>query len=581
MYPKKRQIEATACLNSMPNTGDPVVPTELLGDQRCDNTYQVRYLMNEISRIIDGSEEKEQKARNILDLIGLHGGQEAFSRPTTNKKDEIISNFFAGQGENIQSNHNLFQLCRQSVSIPFGLAGGSFAMGASCHNLSIQQKLLEAKLHEKVMRLNNLIHHDELTKLPNRIFLKHYLKERLSKKKGLEALACLFIDMDNFSRICDIFGEEISNSVLCAVAKRLTRIAGGSGFVARWETDVFLIVIDNLETRKKVEDMAKEILAVLKKPIHAIQAINHDFYLTASIGLAFYPEDGNEPGSLIRSARVAMRKAKGLGGNAFRSHTAEMKKRTSEIEALEKGLRAALKGEQFCLYYQPQVNLATGSVVGFEALLRWQHPQKGLVQPQQFIPLAEETGLIGPISEWVLRTACEQNKRWQDAGLPPVKIAVNIPASQFRQPNFTPFVRKTLNSARLDPRWLELEITESNVMQNGEDTVALLRDLKSTGLQIAIDDFGAGYSSLAYLKFFPIDLLKLDRFFIRDLTTSERNSSIVRSIIAMAENMNVKIIAEGIETEEQLCFLRQEGCALGQGFLLGCPAPAEAWSFWR
>ena len=306
----------------------------------------------------------------------------------------------------------------------------------------------------------------------------------------------------------------------------------------------------------------------------------HELALSASIGIGIFPGDAGTATELMKCADTAMFKAKEQGGNTYQFYKPEMNAHSHELFLLESALRKALEGEQLVLKYQPQVNMETGEVFGAEALLRWRHPEKGEIAPADFIPLAEETGLIVPIGAWVLRTACRQNKAWQEAGFPPLRIAVNISGRQFKQPDFIDLVDWTLTETGLDPRWLELEITESVVMGQVETAITTLAELKKRGISLSIDDFGTGYSSLNYLKRFPLSSLKIDRSFIQDVPEDTHDAAITSSIIALARSMGLEVIAEGVETEKQARFLRKRGCLKAQGYLFSPPlAEAEVKGF--
>jgi EAL domain-containing protein (putative c-di-GMP-specific phosphodiesterase class I) len=304
----------------------------------------------------------------------------------------------------------------------------------------------------------------------------------------------------------------------------------------------------------------------------------HNLFTSASLGIALAPEDGEDVATLIKHADMAMYKAKDQGRNGFRFYSAEMNVKAMERMILESGLRRALERDEFFLCYQPQLDLRSNTLVGMEALLRWKHPDLGLLAPNSFIPLAEETGLIVPIGEWVLRTACRQNKAWQDAGFPCLKVAVNLSARQFRQQNLLQVVLQALQESGLSPEWLELELTESTIMTNPDEALEVLRHLKALGITLAIDDFGTGYSSLSYLKLFPIDSLKIDRTFIRDLTTNRNDAAIAEAIISMAHKLDLKVIAEGVELEAQQGFLVGSRCNMLQGYYFSYPLTVDDFS---
>ena len=432
---------------------------------------------------------------------------------------------------------------------------------------------IEARLSENEQRLHHLAHHDPLTDLPNRLLFQDRLQHAMDKalRKAL-VVGLLFIDLDRFKVINDTLGHEMGDKVLTEVAKRIRYWVRASDTVARLGGDEFVIILEDIQDPTYVGAVAQKILGVLSQPILLGE---QELFVTASIGVSLFPADTESPEELMKFADVAMYRAKDKGRNTCQFYTPDMNARAHELLALEGSLRKALANDQLVLYYQPQVDLNTGELIGMEALLRWQHPQKGLVSPGDFIPLAEETGVILPIGEWVLKTACLQNKAWQEQGFPPVRMSVNISAKQFRQADLVDMVERVLLETGLDPQWLELEITESVIMEDFGEVIMTLTDLKVRGVHLAIDDFGTGYSSLAYLKRFPISKLKIDQGFVRDITTDPNDASIAASIVALARSMNLEVVAEGIETEEQMEYLLDYGCKQGQGFLFGRPLPQE------
>ena len=335
--------------------------------------------------------------------------------------------------------------------------------------------------------------------------------------------------------------------------------------------DEFLIILEEIEDVKDVAAVAQKILHQLSFPV---EVAAYQLYTTASIGISLYPNDGADVDTLMKSADAAMYRAKEQGRNNYQFYTSDMNARAHELLLLESSLRHALEEEQFTLFYQPQFDLVSGDMIGLEALVRWRHPEYGIVSPADFIPLAEETGLIVPLGEWVLRTACRQNRTWQQAGYPPVRVAVNISARQFRQAGLAADIAGILSETGLDPCWLELEITESVIMGYAEKTIRTMQDISAMGVQLAIDDFGSGYSSLGYLKRFPISKLKIDQTFVRDVLTDPNDAAISASVIALAQSMSLEVIAEGIETREQLEFMRDKGCYQGQGYYFSRPLPA-------
>ncbi|HEX8960668.1 MAG TPA: EAL domain-containing protein [Geobacteraceae bacterium] len=432
-------------------------------------------------------------------------------------------------------------------------------------------KRTEAALRENEKRLNHLAHHDPLTNLPNRILFYDRLRQALTKaSRAKREVAVLFLDLDRFKNINDTLGHTTGDQVLCKVAKLLKRLVRESDTVARLGGDEFLIILEGLDDLTHAGVIAQKLLGALS---NAILIEGQELYVTGSIGLSIYPADSDNVEGLMKCADVAMYRAKDRGRNTYQFYTPDMNAKAHELFRLESNLRKALEHDQLVLHYQPQIDVATGRVVGLEALIRWEHPSEGIIMPGDFIHLAEETGLIVPIGEWVLRTACRQIKAWQESGHPPVHVAVNISGRQFRHVDLVRTVGQTLNEMEIDPRLLSLEITESVIMHEVESALETLYELNRMGVQLAIDDFGTGYSSLGYLRRFPIAKLKIDQSFVRDVTTNPNDAAIVSSIIALGLGMDMEVIAEGVETEEQLRFLSEKGCKVGQGYLFSKPLP--------
>jgi diguanylate cyclase (GGDEF)-like protein len=403
--------------------------------------------------------------------------------------------------------------------------------------------------------------------------LNQRLDQALSRhRRGGSQLAILFMDLDRFKVINDSLGHELGDVLLCQVAERLRAQSREGDTVARMGGDEFVVLLENRENRAQISACARRLVEQLGAPY---RLGNSDCNVRLSIGISVFPSDGNDSQSLLKAADVAMYRAKDMGRDNYQYYLPSMNVHTVERLELESDLSRALERGEFLLYYQPKVEIATGLITGTEAFLRWKHPRRGLVPPMDFISLAEETGLIVAIGEWVLATACAQNKRWQTQALPTLGIAVNLSARQLADSTFLPKLRRIIHASRLDPSSLELEITESVVMSHGESAVAVLEKLKSIGVQIAIDDFGTGYSSLSYLKRFPIDTVKMDRSFIRDIPSDSGDIKIARAIIAMAHALKLKVVAEGVENAEQLKFLESHHCDAGQGYFLFRPLPAD------
>jgi len=416
-----------------------------------------------------------------------------------------------------------------------------------------------------------LAHYDQLTGLANRNMVNKMFSQALARaKRNSKPLAILFIDLDRFKDINDTLGHGAGDKVLKGVAERLRRCLRDSDTIGRLGGDEFVVLLEDMPQASHSAVAAQKILNALAPPF-ILEA--QEFHMTASIGISTYPTDSEDGPGLLKNADIAMYRAKELGRNNYQFYSSQMNIHTLARLTLEANLRHALEREEFTLHYQPKVDIRNGNFTGMEALVRWHHPTKGLIPPMQFISLAEETGLIVPIGEWVLRTACAQNASWRRQGLPPLRVGVNLSARQFKHKGLFKIVEEVLKGTGLDPTGLELELTESLVMQDPELAVSLLDKMRAMGISISIDDFGTGYSSLGYLKRFPIDSLKIDRSFIRDLPGDTDDAAIAQAIIAMAHTLKMSVIAEGVETLEQLSFLRENLCNEVQGYYFSKPVP--------
>jgi diguanylate cyclase (GGDEF)-like protein len=431
---------------------------------------------------------------------------------------------------------------------------------------AIERKRMESKLH-------SLIHYDNLTGLPNRQLLLDRLTQAIAQATRQESLVgLLLLDLDRFKLVNDTLGHEFGDKLLNEVAQRVNDCIRDSDTLARLGGDEFVVVLNGINGAQDAAKVAKKIIDMLAKPI-VIEG--HEVFATTSIGISLFPNDGMDKNALITNADLAMYRAKEEGRNHFQFYTYGMNATTVENLTLENDLRRAIERDELLLHYQPQIRLPDRRIVGVEALVRWQHPELGLIPPARFIPIAEETGLIVPIGQWVLNQACAQAKQWLDAGLPPVEVSVNMSSRQFHQEDMLATVTDALEKTGLSADQLVLEITESSLMLKPDDAVITLCLLHNMGVGIAIDDFGTGYSSLGHLKRFPLQCLKIDRSFVNEVTENPEDAAIVRAILAMAHSLKLKVVAEGVELEKQLEFLDDAGCDEIQGFLISKPAPAE------
>ena len=438
---------------------------------------------------------------------------------------------------------------------------------------AVERHRMLSELKRSRRREHHQATHDPLTGLPNRqLFYDRLFHAMAYSSRHRESLAVLFIDIDHFKNVNDTRGHAVGDKLLTSAAERLSACLRKSDTAARLGGDEFVVILTDLNRIQDAARVAQNTLRALAKPYILGTT---ELLVTASVGIAIYPTDGEDPDRLIKNADTAMYKAKEEGGNNYRFYTPSANARAFERLALENSLREALESGQFEVYYQPQVDVGSGQIAGVEALLRWRHPNLGLVLPGQFIPLAEETGLIAPLGEWVLQETCKQIKAWQLAGLPGIRAAVNLSYHQLKRKGLAKTIAGILRETNLDPEHIELEITESSIVQDAETAIATLRALKNLGLRIFVDDFGTGYSSLALLKRFPADGLKIDQSFICDVTTNPCDASIVTALVAMAKGMNLEIVAEGVETPEQLEFLRSRQCRLMQGYLFSKPLAAQ------
>ena len=418
-----------------------------------------------------------------------------------------------------------------------------------------------------------IAHHDSLTGLPNRALLFDRLNHAINQAKRYgHMIAVMFIDLDRFKFINDTMGHEAGDQLLKTAAGRIRESLRDADTVARLGGDEFIAIVTNLDEPLDSANVATKIVESLSRPVKLGE---NCVTVSPSIGIATFPSDGESAEDLIKLADAAMYQAKQAGGGSYQFYRPDMNSDALRRIGLGVALQRAIRNAELELHYQPQLDLVSGEVVGLEALVRWRHPERGLVPPDQFIPLAEELGLMVPMGDWILDAACAQLKQWRNMGLPEFRVAVNLSAHQFNSDNLLAHVLASIDRAGLQASDLELELTESSVMRDPESTASTLRKLSDAGVRIAIDDFGTGYSSLAYLKRFPLDALKIDRSFVRDIATDQNDAAIVKTIISLAEHLGLHVVAEGVETEEHLGFLQSNGCRFAQGFLLSRPVPSE------
>jgi diguanylate cyclase (GGDEF)-like protein/PAS domain S-box-containing protein len=547
------QERAQVTLNSI---GDAVMSTDV--DAR------VTYL-NTVAEALTGWSRKEAAGRPVTEVFRVIDA-------TTRKPAPIPIALAIRENKTVVLSTNCVLVRRDGLeaaiedsTAPIHDRGGQVTGAVMVfHDVSIARAMTSKMLH--------LAQHDTLTDLPNRILFSSRLTEAIAAAyRYRRKLAVLFLDLDRFKHINDSLGHVIADRVLQSVASRLQACVRASDTVARQGGDEFVILLSEVARAQDAAVSAEKILQAVGS-LHRIDG--HDLHLTASIGIVTYPDDGTEAEALIKHADFAMYHAKDTGRNNYQFFKPEMNLLAVERQSLEVDLRQGLENREFELHYQPKVNLQTGSITGVEALIRWHHPRRGLVSPAQFIPIAEACGVIVPIGRWVLREACRQARAWRDAGLPALRIAVNVSARELREKDFVAAVLAALTDTGVEPACLELELTESFLMQDATVTGAVLQALKDLGVMLALDDFGTGYSSLSHLRRFPIDTLKIDQSFVRDLATDADDASIVNAVISMGESLNMRVVAEGVETRDQVAFLQQHGCPVAQGYYFGRPVLA-------
>jgi diguanylate cyclase (GGDEF)-like protein/PAS domain S-box-containing protein len=551
LFAEKERAQVT-----LDSIGDAVLSTDLQG--------KVTYL-NVVAEKITGWTRKAAAGKDIDEVFVIIDG--STREPCANPlRTAIRKNRTVGLTPNcilIRRDGTEFAIEDSAAPIhdQHGLATGAVIV---FHDVSVARAL--------GAEMSHLAQHDTLTNLPNRTLLQDRLTQAIAKASRNDSrIAVLFLDLDGFKQINDSLGHATGDRLLQSVAKRLLAAVRTSDTVSRLGGDEFVILLSEVAHASDAGVKARKILSALGAPFEMEQ---NRVGVTASIGVTTYPEDGETAELLIRNADLAMYQGKEKGRNNCQFFEKGMNVRAVERQAIEGDLRFALERNEFVLHYQPKIDLKTGEITGVEALVRWRHPQRGLVGPVQFISIAEDCGLMLPIGKWVLRESCRQAKAWQDAGFPLIEMAVNVSSVEFRNDEFLQGIRTILKETGLDPRYLELELTESVLMQHAEFSVPLLQKLKAMGVRLAVDDFGTGYSSLSYLRQFPIDTLKVDQSFIHEINAETDEATIISAVINMGCRLKHRVIAEGVETAEQLAFLRAHGCDEGQGNYFGQPMAA-------
>jgi diguanylate cyclase (GGDEF)-like protein len=445
------------------------------------------------------------------------------------------------------------------------------------HHLLTQKRLyenhLEELIKERTAEIEHLAYHDGLTDLPNRVLFEDRCAQALAiAQRNQHLVAVMLVSIDRFKKVTESLGHAAGDVVLTEAAARLQRCVTNGDTVARFEGDEFALLLTNVCETADLAEIARAVGDAFKTPF---RLGGQEVYVSTSIGISLFPSNGEDTSTILRNAVAALYRAKTQGGNNYQFYAANMNALAVKRLELETSLRRAIENKEFIVYYQPVLDLVSGAVVGSEALIRWQHPEFGLLLPGRFIGLAEDTGLILDIGEFVMRDACARTRAWQDRGFGRLRIAVNISARHFQQKNFSERLVEILTETRLDPTCLELELTETSIMENTDAAVRVLGQIRKLGVKVAIDDFGTGYSSLSYLKRLPIDTLKLDRSFVKGATTDPDDAALVMAIVTLAHNLRLRVIAEGVETKDQVAFLRLLRCDEAQGYLFGKPMPPE------
>jgi diguanylate cyclase (GGDEF)-like protein/PAS domain S-box-containing protein len=552
LFVEKERAQVT--LNSI---GDAVVCTDISGN--------ITFL-NLVAEKMTGWSWQEAASRPMAEVLRI---LDATSRETTaNPMDMAV-----GRNRTVHLPSNCILIRRDGFEIPIEDCVSPIhdRDGQATGAVIVFRDVSAARA--MALQMAHSAQHDFLTSLPNRMLFNDRVSQAIVlAARHMKKVAVLFLDLDGFKHINDSLGHPIGDKLLQSIAKRLVDCVRGSDTVSRQGGDEFVVLLSEMDQPEDAALSARRMLKSVAEP-HSID--QHDLHVTTSIGLSVYPDDGLDAETLIKNADTAMYQAKENGRQSYQFFMPAMNVRAVERQSIEESLRRAMERQEFSLHYQPKINLRTGEITGAEALIRWTHPTRGPVSPAQFIPVAEDCGLILPIGQWVLREACKQAREWVTAGLPLATMAVNISSMEFRDDNFLQSVFAILKETGLDPKSLELELTESVLMKRAESAASVLKTLRASGVQIAVDDFGTGYSSLSYLRKFPIDALKIDQSFVRQITTARDDTTIVTAVISMGRSLKLRVVAEGVETQEELEFLRAHQCDEAQGYFFSRPVVAE------
>ena len=548
LFVEKERAQVT--LNSI---GDAVICTDISGN--------VTFL-NPVAERMAGWSRQDAAGRPMAEVLRI---LDAASRQTTpNPMEKAV-----GQNQTVHLPSNCILIRRDGFEIPIedSVAPIHDREGRATGAVIVFRDVSAART--MALQMTHSAQHDFLTGLPNRMLLNDRISQSIAfAQRHKKRIAVLFLDLDGFKHINDSLGHPIGDKLLQSIARRLVDCVRASDTVSRQGGDEFVVLLSEVEQSEHADVTARRMLQAVAEP-HSID--QHDLYVTTCIGVSIYPDDGQDAETLVKNADTAMYQAKETGRESYQFFRSAMNVRAVERQSIEESLRRALERQEFTLHYQPKINLTTGGITGAEALIRWNHSVRGSVSPAQFIPVAEDCGLILPIGNWVLREACRQAREWVDAGLPLSSMAVNISAMEFRDDNFLESVFAALSETGLDPKSLELELTESVLMKRAESAASVLRTLRARGVQLAVDDFGTGYSSLSYLRKFPIDALKIDQSFVRQITTTPGDTAIVAAIISMGRSLRLRVVAEGVETQPELAFLQSHQCDEAQGYYFSRP----------